>query len=97
MASPLYRGLWERGMIHHMGDTALVLGTRFLPERALHFSLLEGDLPQAIAYAVAQGKKRGVPKLTCMIPSDRLSLRKTLEEAGFQFGSEILMLERNFA
>ena len=96
MGAPLDRELCRTGRAYRLGDTLLILGARFLPERALHIGWAAGDLGQALAFAIARGRALGVPKLTWMLPDDRTETVAWLRAHGFVFSSRILLLERRF-
>lgn len=93
----LYEGLAKDQEVYVKGDTVVILGARFLKDRALHIGYMGGDVDACIDLAIARLQELGLPKLTCVIPSAREDLREALEKKGFAFPqSQIIVLEREF-
>ena len=77
--------------------SCVITGARFLKDQGLHLGLMGGDLDACISLAKAVFSESGLPKLVCMIPSERDDYKAALEKAGFTFpDSQIIMLERAF-
>ncbi|MEA4919472.1 MAG: GNAT family N-acetyltransferase [Clostridiaceae bacterium] len=93
----LYKALAAEKMAFRKGDSCVVIGARFLKDQGLHLGLMGGDLDECVSFAVSKLKESGLPKLVCMIPSEREDLREALEKYGFVFPEgQIIMLERKF-
>lgn len=93
----LYRYLAKEQNVWFNGESVVVLGARFLKDRALHIGMMGGDLDACVRLAISELSKSGLPKLTAVIPSERDDLRAALERYGFQFPeSQIIVLERDF-
>lgn len=94
---PLYRYLAQEQSVWVKGGSTVVLGARFLRDRALYIGMMGGDIDECIRFAIAKFKKSGLPKLIAAIPSDREDLKKAMERYGFSFPqSEIIVLQRSF-
>ncbi len=85
------QSLWRHG------DSAVILGSRFLPERGLYIPAMTGDIELCADFAVSEFQKSGLPKLFAPVPSGRERLTKPLESRGFVFSQrDIIVLERDF-
>lgn len=94
---PLYKGLAQDGIVFKKDGAALTLGARFQKDKGLHIGMMGGDLDECVRFAVQKLRESGLPKLVCMIPSERDDLRAALEKYGFVFPeAQIIMLERKF-
>lgn len=94
---PLYEYMAREQSVWVKGGSVVVLGARFLKDRALYIGIMGGDIDECIRLAVSEFKKSGLSKLAAVIPSDRDDLREALEKHGFAFPqSQIIVLERNF-
>ena len=97
LTQPLYKQLVSDGYVWEKDGSCAVIGARFMKQSALHIGLMGGDLDACISLAITKLKESGLPKLVCMIPSERKDLRAALEKYGFVFPeSQIIMLERAF-
>ena len=97
LGEPLYKGLAAQQAVWTRGDSVVTLGARFQKDKGLHIGMMGGDLDACVRFAVEQFRRSGLPKLVCMIPSERDDLRAALEKYGFVFpDSQIIMLERAF-
>lgn len=93
----LYAYLAREQQVWSDGESVIVLGTRFLKDRALHIGAMGGDLSACLALARSQLLERKLPQLTAVIPAGDDVRRSALEGAGFHFpASTIIMLERDF-
>ncbi len=93
----LYEGLCGEGIVYRKGDSVVTVGARFLKDQGLHIGFMGGDADECIRFAIEKFKASGLPKLVCMIPSERDDLRAALEKYGFVFpDAQIIMLERAF-
>lgn len=92
----LYEYLAEKQQVWVKESSVVVLGARFLPERALFIGWAAGDLEECAALAVAKFLETGLPKLTCICSSQNTALMAALEKQGFTFPSELIVLERDF-
>lgn len=95
MNDALYKALAEDGKIWAKDDAVVVVGSRYRHESALHVGMLCGNADHCIDFAVAEGLRQSVPKIVCMIPSDRQELADVLRARGFTLnGNDIIMMER---
>jgi len=93
----LYRWLCEKGMVYEHEGTVMVLGARFLEKRALHIGLIIGDVSKAAAFAKAECVRRGLPKLTALVPISYEKMEADLAAEGLTFGANtILTMDRIF-
>lgn len=93
----LYRALAEDGKVWAQEDAVVVVGSRYRHRSALHVGMLCGNVDACIDFAVAEGIRQGVPKVLCMVPSDRQELADKLRGHGFLLSSnDIIMMERVF-
>ncbi|MBQ9966521.1 MAG: GNAT family N-acetyltransferase [Clostridia bacterium] len=97
LGMPLYKGLAQEEMVWKKGESMVTIGARFQKDKGLHIGLMGGDLDECVRFAVQKFRESGLPKLVCMIPSERDDLRAALEKYGFVFpDAQIIMLERQF-
>ncbi len=93
----LYEGLVNEGIVWRKGDSVVTVGARFLKDQGLHIGFMGGDVEACVRFAIKKFRESGLPKLVCMIPSERDDLRAVLEKYGFVFpDAQIIMLERAF-
>jgi hypothetical protein len=78
-----YGGFASSGWVFESPDSLLVMGARFQPAKALYIAALAGDKQQALNYAVAQAKSRGVPKITAHFPPADSATEAFYRQNGF--------------
>lgn len=87
--------LAKEGKVYAGAGSAMVCGSRYLHHSALHFGLMGGNLDDCISFAIAQGKKQGVPKVVTMIDKEDEKRAQALTARGFVMApSNIIMMER---
>lgn len=92
----LYEGIARDHQVWVKGESIVILGARFLPERALFIGWMGGDLDECATFAVAKYNDTGLPKLTCICSAQNTGVMAALEKQGFTFPSELIVLERDF-
>lgn len=78
-----YGGFASNGWVFESPDSLLVMGARFQPAKALYIAALAGDKQQALNYAVAQAKSRGIPKITAHFPPSDSAMEAFYRQNGF--------------
>lgn len=76
----------SKGFIsHHIGsDSIIIMGARFMPEKAVHIAYMSGDLDLLIKFAISKTKQFRVDRLQCMYPEGQLAISAKLNEFGFR-------------
>lgn len=88
----------SKGFINrHIGsDSIIILGARFMPEKAVHIAYMSGDIGLLIKYAISKSKYLGVDRLQCMYPEGQSYISEKLSEFGFKVDSySCIVMERN--
>lgn len=78
-----YGGFATNGWVFANQAATLVMGARFQPKKALYIAALGGDRQQALDFAVAEAKRRGIPKITAHFPPDDSAMQAFYEANGF--------------
>ncbi len=86
--------LTRLGQIYHepASNSVIVMGARFMPEQALHVGLFGGDAARALQFAQQQGQQRGVPQISCLLPTAATDPQHALEDAGFTDAASTLIV-----
>ncbi len=93
----LYAGLSKDFDVWAKGDSVLITGARFLPERGINILCMGGDLTACAAKAMALLSASDKPRLVAMVSEEDAARQTALESAGFVFTRPgIIMLERTF-
>jgi len=82
----LCRHWTDRSMVYRdaTSGSVIVLGARFLPERALHIALLGGELHAGLAFARERATNMGIGEVQCMWPPGRSGFASLLFASGFE-------------
>lgn len=83
MNNSTYGGFASNGWVFESPDSLLVMGARFQPAKALYIAALAGDKQQALNYAIAQAKSRGIPKITAHFPPADSQMEAFYQQNGF--------------
>lgn len=68
----------------HIGsDSIIIMGARFMPEKAVHIAYMSGDIGLLTKYAISKSKYLGVDRLQCMYPEGQSYISEKLSEFGF--------------
>lgn len=95
MNESTYGGFVSNGWVFENPDSTLVMGARFQPAKALYIAALAGDKQQALNFAVAQAKSRGVPKITAHFPPADSAMEEFYRQNGFTLDpSDDVVMER---
>lgn len=86
----------KNNMIYSDGTNTVVLGCRMLKHRGWYIAYLSGNLDQCIPFAIQRTQMEQLPLLTISVPPKRTELITALEHYGFQFVSELIVMERKF-
>ena len=78
-----YGGFAARGWVYHSPDALLVMGARFQPKKALYIAALQGDREQGLAWALAEARRRGVPRITAHFPVEDSQSQAFYQAHGF--------------
>lgn len=78
-----YGGFATNGWVFANDAATLVMGARFQPKRALYIAALGGEKQQALDFAVAEAKRRGIPKITAHFPPADGAMQAFYEANGF--------------
>lgn len=86
MNDEVFRDMAKKGLVYEdcESKSVMILGNRFLEKRSLQIGILHGDLEKCLAFAKAEGTRRGVPQLTVMYPPEECGLQALLESKGYQ-------------
>ena len=81
----LARVLAAQGQVflHSPTNSLLVLGSRFMPQQALHIGLINQELSLGLSLALDSARQRGVERLQVMFPPDRTELEDFFRDRGF--------------
>ena len=88
--------LARRGMVYEetVGGSVIALGARFMPERALHIGVYEGDAGACLGFAARECRERRVGRLSCLFPASSVELQGELTRRGFRLeASDFLVME----
>lgn len=69
---------------HIESDSIIILGARFMPEKAVHIAYMSGDICLLIKYAISRSKYLMVDRLQCMYPEGQSYISEKLGEFGFK-------------
>lgn len=95
MNKDLYRYLSKMGFVYFNNSDLLVVGARFMPERALQFALYEGNATNCFNFAVNKAKETGVNKINIMLPPNLNKELNELHRYGFKpISSNCIVMER---
>lgn len=85
LSPALWKNWSDHGMIFEQQTTGtmIVLGTRFMPEQALHIAVFAGDAEAALKFAQQKAYLLGNDLLKCMFPEESEEIRTTLQKNGF--------------
>jgi GNAT superfamily N-acetyltransferase len=92
----LCRHLTEKEMVYEDPESGsvVVVGARFLPERALHILLFGGDPDACLGFALEKGVERGAARLNCDFPPSATDVQEALVESGFALTeSDFIVME----
>lgn len=75
----------SKGFIYHhkISDSTIIIGARFMPEKAVHIAFMSGDIDYLIRFAIWRSKVSKVYRLQCMYPEGQSYLSGKLQELGF--------------
>ena len=75
----------SKGFINrHIGsDSIIILGARFMPEKAVHIAYMSGDIDCLIRFAIWKSRLSKVYRLQCMYPEGQSYLSEKLQGLGF--------------
>ena len=88
--------LVKKEMVYSDGTNTVVLGCRMLKHRGWYIACLSGDLHKCISFAIQRTQMEQLPMLTISVPPKRTDVIEALEYYGFQFVSELIVMERKF-
>ncbi len=79
------KGLSVEGKVFYDEKTnsVIVIGSRFLKNKALHIALMKGDLNKCLSFAKTLAKIQGIEKLTCTFSLENKELEQFLEKNKF--------------
>ena len=92
----LCKHLTEKEMVYEDPESGsvVVIGARFLPERALHIAFFEGDPNECLGFALEKGVERGAARLNCDFPPSAVDIQEALIESGFTLTeSDFIVME----
>lgn len=92
----LCRYLAENGMVYHDSGTGSVvtIGSRFMPEDALHIGVFSGDHRACLDFAMKTGAEWGAARLNCQYPPQAIDIHEALTSYGFSVaGSDFIVME----
>lgn len=77
------KGLAAAGWVYRAGESALVLGARFQPQKVWHIGAMAGYLEKSLRFAIARAAQCGVEKLSIHFPPQNSLLPPLLKQYGF--------------
>jgi GNAT superfamily N-acetyltransferase len=82
----LCRDWTQKGLVYTEPSTGSVLiaGARFMPEQALHISVLQGDIQACLNFAMQKGIEVDAEKLSCLFPPSAKDIQESLLGYGFE-------------
>lgn len=79
-------------------DSVMILGARFMPEKALHIGLYGGCKETCLSFAQKRARELGVKRLVCMFPPALTHVEQDLTRYGFMRESyDCIVMEVNIA
>lgn len=93
----LCRHIALNGMVYEDEEgNVITLGTRFMPEKALHIGLFKGDSKACLDFAMNLCIERGAGQLSCDYPAHYTEIQKELTDYGFTLDrSNVIVMEIN--
>ncbi len=90
------RGMAQKGWVweHPQSGSVAVMGARFLPRRALHIALCEGDVGLCLRLAEHLARRQEAATLEAMFADAYLGLERRLSESGFSAAGDCIVMER---
>ena len=96
----LCESLALNGMIYEdvESDSTIVLGARFMPEKALYIGLFGGNVNSCLGFAAQECSDRGVKRLSCLFQVSAVDLQDILTLHGFRLeASDFLVMETHIS
>ncbi len=80
----------KQGMVYEDTETGSVttLGARFMPWQSLHIGLISGDHEACLRFALQEGLKRNVERLSILWPPGESDIERSVTGFGFRVSRE---------
>jgi len=90
--------LCRQGQVYEesVSRSIVTLGARFMPEKALHIGVFDGNVGNCLSFALQKGLEIGVPRLSCLFPAAADDLQQALATHDFLLEkSDFIVMEVN--